>query len=95
MGHNIYLFAQTSLISSVTCSPNSHTHKIRFPLVIYSTLPFQQTSVQNMYSLDSNITFVIHVEWDVNNFSLRFVAVGLQFSFPEMLLTALLHYFSS
>lgn len=94
--NNIYLFVQASLILfSVTCSPNSHIHKIRLPLVIYSTLSFQQTSVQNTYSLDTNITFFFRAEWDVNNFSLRFVAVSLYFSFPEMSLTALLHYFSS
>ena len=63
--------------------------------MIYSTLSFQQTSVQKTYSPGTNITFLIHVEWDINDFSLRFMSVGLYFLFPEMLLIALLHYFSS
>ena len=79
---------------SVTCSPNSHKRKIRLPLVIlYCSI--LSTNIWTKHPLGTSIAFLIHVEWDINNFSPRFVAVRLYFSFPEMLLTALPHYFSS
>lgn len=88
-GDNMYLFVQVSLILFSVPSTSNQTPSSD----LFYFVPSTNTYTKNI-SLDTYIPFLIHVEWDVNNFSLRFVAVSLYFSFPEIV-TALLHYSSS